>query len=282
MKMVRTHKLQRIQKTEDPFSHEACRSGRHGAEKLAPVTGHMHKRMHMATAGVTLLLAALMLCFSLWGCAGGNGSTSSGEGMLSSQSSQETQASEAFEDSSLVSSEAAPSSSLPESESGISPESGSSEFSGEGGDSSGNGNAQSSGSPVSDSNAFEEKFAQNPLDAAYREASMAAVSNKEMAELAETYAGYWEEEVNDGFERLLALSGNNGEIESSQDQWLSGRDQAMRDIAEEAAAAGGSMAAVEEATLRMEYYRTRAKEIYGQLYGYDPNFQFRFSQTAVG
>ncbi len=281
MKMVRTQKIQRIpgiQKTEDPFSHEACRSRRHGAEIVAPVA----ERMHMATAGVPLFLAVLMLCFSLWGCAGGNGSTSSGEGMLSSQSSQDTQDSEAFEASSLVSSEAAPSSSLPESESGISSESEPSDFSGEGGDSSGNGNAQSSGSPASDSNAFEEKFAQNPLDAAYREASMASVSNKEMAELAETYAGYWEEEVNDGFERLLALSGNDGEIESSQDQWLSRRDQAMRDIAEEAAAAGGSMAAVEEATLRMEYYRTRAKEIYGQLYGYDPNFQFRFSQTAAG
>ena len=133
-----------------------------------------------------------------------------------------------------------------------------------------------------DNEAFEEKFEANPLDAAYREASMEAVSNKDMAELAETYARYWESEVNSGYERLMALSGNDKDIEAGQEQWRSGYTQAMEEIASQAAALGGSMASVEEATLRMEYYRSRAKEIYGMLYAYDPDFQYQFTQEAVG
>ena len=256
----------------------------------ASASGGQRRAFPPAAASVLALAAAFALCLSPAGCGNGGGNASSfpeeagsyssaqssslPESSLSSAASSASSVSSAFS----ASSDSPASSSLSGPSDGFAqePENGSPE-----GELSGVSGADSSGEEGPDS-AFEEKFAGNPIDAAYREASMEAVSNEDMADLAETYAGYWEAEISEGYERLLALSGNDGEIESGQEQWLSGRDQAMRDISAQAAAAGGSMASVEEATLRMEYYRSRAKEIYSMLYEYDPDFVFQFSKDAAG
>lgn len=219
------------------------------------------KKAEKRKKGVSFALSsALALCVFLFGCGGpGNTGSSSIPENFSENSLPEPESAVSSDASSSLPEESAETSSLPQE---------------------GEGSASSAAS--GDNEAFEEKFEANPLDAAYREASMEAVSNKDMAELAETYAHYWESEVNSGYERLMALSGNDKDIEAGQEQWRSGYTQAMEEIASNAAALGGSMASVEEATLRMEYYRSRAKEIYGMLYAYDPDFQYQFTQEAVG
>ena len=225
------------------------------------------KKAEKRKKGVSFALSsALALCVFLFGC-GGPGNT--GSSSVPENSSENTLSSE---------------NSLPEPESAVSSDASSSlpEESAETSSLPQEGESSASSAASGDNEAFEEKFEANPLDAAYREASMEAVSNKDMAELAETYAHYWETEVNSGYERLMALSGNDKDIEAGQEQWRSGYTQAMEEIASNAAALGGSMASVEEATLRMEYYRSRAKEIYGMLYAYDPDFQYQFTQEAVG
>lgn len=156
------------------------------------------------------------------------------------------------------------------------------EQSGESSEGSGNSqNSQGEGNSGSGSgssgNGFEKRFAENPLDASYKEQAKGLVSNKEMAELAETYAGYWEDTVNNAYERLMELSNQDEQVKKGQDAWLNGYRKAMQDISAQVAGIGGSMASVEEATLRMEYYRNRAKELYSKIYAYDPDFTIYFN-----
>lgn len=48
---------------------------------------------------------------------------------------------------------------------------------------------------VAESEKFNAKFAENPLDRQYQAESQEAVSNLEIAQVAEKYAGLWEEET---------------------------------------------------------------------------------------
>lgn len=122
---------------------------------------------------------------------------------------------------------------------------------------------------------FEEKFAENQLDPAYEEAGMYAVTSKDMADLAVLYAGYWEQEVDMAYDKLMELSDNEPSFIEEQNTWINGRKEAMQQIADQVAGIGGSMRSVESACLKMEYFRTRAMEIYKEIYTYDPDFTFQ-------
>ena len=124
--------------------------------------------------------------------------------------------------------------------------------------------------------AFTQKFQENPLDAAYRAESEQAVSNLEIKAVAEKYAGLWAAEGEAAYDALLEASGQDPEVIARQEEWYASRQEEMEKITQQAQEIGGSLAQAEEATLRMEYFRQRARELYLELFSYEPDFTFAF------
>ena len=135
---------------------------------------------------------------------------------------------------------------------------------------------------TTDSGEFNEKFAGNPIDKAYIEESDKAVSTIEMVKVSEKYAGLWQKEIIHAWEKLeqqmdMDSSGKPAKLEAEQKNWEDGRAAALKKISEEALAAGGSMAQVNEAGAVMDFYRGRAAQLYRELYEYDKSFSYAFS-----
>ena len=132
-----------------------------------------------------------------------------------------------------------------------------------------------------DNEKFNGKFQKNPLDAAYMKEMNGAVSTAAMADVCDKYAGLWQKEVPHAYESLrTALSTDSTTkwrtIEAGQKQWESGTPAALEKIASDAAAAGGSIARVEAASGRMDYYRDRAAALYRSLYDLRPDYGYAY------
>lgn len=155
----------------------------------------------------------------------------------------------------------------------------------EGGEDLNNPDEGESGSVVipieTDSPEFDAKFRENPLDAAYVEESSEAVSTLDMVEVCEKYAALWETEIEAGMEKLLSLATDDREVyQKEQEDWETGLDAALKELTEQAG--GGSMAQVEAAGSRMDYYRTRANAVLRALYSYDPDFTYAYDSAGSG
>ncbi len=130
-----------------------------------------------------------------------------------------------------------------------------------------------------DSPEFDAKFRENPLDAAYVEESAEAVSTLDMVAVCEKYAALWETEIEVGMEKLLSLATDDRELyEKEQEDWETGLDAALKALGEQAG--GGSMAQVEAAGSRMDYFRTRANAVLRALYSYDPDFTYAYESAG--
>ena len=66
------------------------------------------------------------------------------------------------------------------------------------------------------------------------------------------------------------------QLKAEQKQWLSGKSAALKKISSAAQAAGGSMAQVNEAGGIMDFYRSRAAQIYKELYSYDKDYSYEY------
>ena len=155
----------------------------------------------------------------------------------------------------------------------------------EGGEDLNNPDEGESGSVVipieTDSPEFDAKFRENPLDAAYVEESSEAVSTLDMVKVCEKYAALWETEIEVGMEKLLSLATDDREVyQKEQEDWETGLDAALKELTEQAG--GGSMAQVEAAGSRMDYYRTRANAVLRALYSYDPDFTYAYDSAGSG
>lgn len=132
-----------------------------------------------------------------------------------------------------------------------------------------------------DSNAFNAKFKQNPIDVKYIAEMKKAISNTDMVKVSGKYAVLWEKEINHAFseleDRLASNSDKKAQIEAEQKDWENGRNDALKKISDDAQALGGSMARVEAASKGMDFYRSRAAALYRELYDYEPNFTYAFS-----
>ena len=142
----------------------------------------------------------------------------------------------------------------------------------------------SSGSDVVNSiatgdEAFDEAFAENPIDASYRLAQEDAYSTTDMLQLANDYAAIWENEVDSAYKRLLDEAGaeEREQVRAEQEQWVAETPAALQAIAEQAEAEGGSLSRVTAASAVMEYYRTRASELYRRLYELDGSLNLAYS-----
>lgn len=134
---------------------------------------------------------------------------------------------------------------------------------------------------TTDSEAFDKKFADNPIDKAYISESDQAVSTVDMVNVSQKYAGVWEDEADHAYSLLTKKmstdsSGKPAQYKAEQDKWESGRAAALKKINSDALAAGGSMAEVDAASAVMDFYRSRAAQIYRELYDYDKDFSFGF------
>lgn len=121
--------------------------------------------------------------------------------------------------------------------------------------------------------AFETKWKQNPLDAAYDKESGDAESTKEITELDNKYAVQWESAVIDAYQKLMQASDNDASLKSEQEQWEAGKAAALQQI-QESQQGNGTAGSMAVANATMAFYRDRAKQLYQELYQYDPDFTF--------
>lgn len=133
---------------------------------------------------------------------------------------------------------------------------------------------------------FDAKFRENPIDAAYVKESAEAVSTLDMVAVCEKYAALWEKEIEAGMEKLLSLATDDREVyQKEQEDWETGKDAALKSLTEQAGE--GSLAQVEAAGNRMDFFRSRANAVLRELYSYDPEFGYAYGSegeavSAVG
>lgn len=136
---------------------------------------------------------------------------------------------------------------------------------------------------TTDDEAFNRKFAENPMDKKYIAESNQAVSSLDMIKISDKYRDIWKAEVDYAYaeleKKMMADSSDKPEkYRTEQEQWRSGQKEELQKIADEAQAAGGSMARVDAASKVMDYYRSRAAQIYRELYGYDKNYTYAYTE----
>ena len=134
---------------------------------------------------------------------------------------------------------------------------------------------------TTDNEAFDKKFTDNPIDKAYISESDQAVSTVDMVNVSQKYAGVWQDEVDHAYSLLTEKmatdsSGRPAQYKAEQKSWEDGRAAALKKISSDALAAGGSMAEVDAASAVMDFYRSRAAQVYRELYDYDKDFSFGF------
>jgi uncharacterized protein YecT (DUF1311 family) len=131
-----------------------------------------------------------------------------------------------------------------------------------------------------DDKEFNKLFKENPIDKVYIQESNKAFSSVEMIQLSDKYADIWSKEVTSAYNKLIkAASGDElAKIKAEQTKWLNGKAEALKKISDKAQAAGGTMAQVDASSGYMDYYRTRAAELYKQLYHYDKNYTYAYKK----
>lgn len=130
--------------------------------------------------------------------------------------------------------------------------------------------------PPTDDAAFNEVFAQNPIDAHYNQSGAASV--QEMVQTATECASLWQTEIDAAYQKLLNImdAGFAQALTAEQDEWLAGQQAELEKIQTKAAGEEGSNASLVAANLTMQYYRERAAELYLKLYSYDKNFTYAY------
>lgn len=132
-----------------------------------------------------------------------------------------------------------------------------------------------------DNKDFDELFKANPIDKVYIKDSNNAFSNVEMIELSDKYAEIWNKEVTHAYSELekymkLDSSLKPESLRAEQEKWLAGKTEALKKISDTAQAAGGTMAQVDASSSVMDFYRSRAAQLYKELYVYNKNYSYEF------
>ena len=133
---------------------------------------------------------------------------------------------------------------------------------------------------VTDNKDFDKKFAQNPIDAAYKSDSEDALSNADIIRVSDKYADIWHTEIDSAYKKLLSVASDTDKkkFKTEQENWVNGSQAALKKIASDAQAEGGSMAQVQNSSKVMAYSRSRAAAIYGELYNFDKNYSYQFKK----
>lgn len=134
---------------------------------------------------------------------------------------------------------------------------------------------------TTDSVAFNQKFAANPIDKAYIKESNRAVSTVDMVNVSQKYAGLWQKEIGHAWKELSEKmktdsGGQPAKLQAEQKKWENGKSAALKKISGDALASGGSMAEVNKASQEMDFYRNRAAQLYRELYRYQSNYSYAY------
>lgn len=135
---------------------------------------------------------------------------------------------------------------------------------------------------TTDNEKFNQKFAANPIDKAYIRESNAAVSTVDMVNVSQKYAEIWKKEISHAYGELTKKlsadsSGKAAKLKAEQKKWQDGEQTALKKISSDALSGGGSMAEVNAASQTMDFYRSRAAQLYRELYDYESNYSYAYS-----
>lgn len=125
-----------------------------------------------------------------------------------------------------------------------------------------------------DNAAFNAKFAENVLDSAYEEEIKSAYSTTEWVNISTKYSGLWQKEIDNAYKCLLVAANDTASIKSEQSKWQTETDTKISDLKSKTSEDGGSLVMFNVSNEIMLLYRSRAADLYKQLYAYDPNFSF--------
>lgn len=139
--------------------------------------------------------------------------------------------------------------------------------------------SERSAKPAVDEAKFNAYFKSNPIDKAYDDKMVNAVSTKDMVTVNSQFADIWKNEITSAYNRLMSiLSGTEKErVVSEQSQWEQGKDAAIRKIGDDAAKIGGTLSQITASGDVMNYYKTRAKALYMELFAYDPSYKYAYA-----
>ncbi|WP_411676399.1 lysozyme inhibitor LprI family protein [Caproicibacter sp.] len=134
---------------------------------------------------------------------------------------------------------------------------------------------------TTDNEKFNQKFSENPVDKAYIKESDQAVSTVDMVNVSQKYAGLWQKEIDHAWSELSQemssdSSGKPAELKAEQKKWEDEKDAKLKKIVSDALSGGGSMAEVNAASQEMDFYRSRAAQLYRELYDYDKNYSYAY------
>jgi uncharacterized protein YecT (DUF1311 family) len=132
-----------------------------------------------------------------------------------------------------------------------------------------------------DSKYFNAKFKNNPIDKKYITESNNAISSVDMVNVSDKYAKIWQQEIDYAYKELTAKiksasSSKQKTLKAEQEKWEKGKEAAIKKISDNAYSTGGSMASVEEASGIMDFYRSRAAQLYRELYDYEKEYSYNF------
>ncbi len=122
--------------------------------------------------------------------------------------------------------------------------------------------------------AFDAKFAANPIDAAYAVESQESMTNLDMVSLEEKFANLWIDEINAAYSQLTAA--NVDGILDDKKNWNDNLDSELDQIGN-SVDGQGSLVRVERAMKIKNFFRDKAKELYGKLYAINPDYNYHYN-----
>jgi uncharacterized protein YecT (DUF1311 family) len=121
---------------------------------------------------------------------------------------------------------------------------------------------------------FDAKFAENVLDRAYEEEIKSAYTTTDWVMIATKYAEQWQSEIDNAYKCLLVAVDDTASVKADQAKWQAETDAKISELKSQADENGGSLVRFNVSNEIMLLYRSRAAELYEQLYAYDPDFSF--------
>ncbi len=122
---------------------------------------------------------------------------------------------------------------------------------------------------------YDSAFKKNSIDTAYNEAIKDASAENEMRAICQEYTGKWKAQVDEAYNELLSLSGSYGEktdaIVNEQNEWSANADAAIQSFYTDAS---DSFALLEADSKVYNFYRSRAYDLYKQIYDQTGKVEF--------
>lgn len=126
-----------------------------------------------------------------------------------------------------------------------------------------------------DNTDFNTLFAQNALDTSYQTA-VADATESQMASIAAQYTGYWQAEVENAYAALALATGEN--YDEEKESWQSNAQLQTQEIYNAAKSEGGSMAVLAAYTEVMNLYKSKAAQLYEQVYTLTGSFSLAYAE----